>query len=89
VLGYARLQAKQNQEAIEWFKLNTEAYPASANAEDSLSDGYLAAGQNDLAIAAEQKCLELLPADTNDPLFKARLEQAAKEKIAKLQAEKK
>jgi len=89
VLGYARLQAKQNQEAIEWFKLNTEAYPASANAEDSLSDGYLAAGQNDLAIAAEQKCLELLPADTSDPLFKARLEQAAKEKIAKLQADKK
>ena len=86
LLGYARLQAGEKQEAIELFKLNAEAYPASANAQDSLSDGYLAAGQNDLALAAEQKCLELLPADKNDADFKNRLEQAAKEKIAKLKA---
>jgi dienelactone hydrolase len=86
LLGYAKLQAGNTQEAIELFKLNTEAYPASANAQDSLSDGYLAAGQNDLALAAEQKCLELLPADKNDPDFKNRIEQAAKEKIAKLKA---
>jgi dienelactone hydrolase len=84
LLGYARLQAGEKQEAIELFKLNTEAYPESANAQDSLSDGYLAAGQNDLAVAAEQKCLELLPADKNDPDFKNRLEQAAKEKMTKL-----
>jgi dienelactone hydrolase len=89
LLGYARLQAGAKEEAIELFKLNTEAYPASANAQDSLSDGYLAAGQNDLALAAEQKCLELLPADTNDAQFKAQIEQAAKEKIAKLKSEQK
>jgi dienelactone hydrolase len=89
LLGYAKLQAGNTQEAIELFKLNTEAYPASANTQDSLSDGYLAAGQNDLALAAEQKCLELLPADKNDPDFKNRLEQAAKEKIAKLKADRK
>lgn len=89
LLGYAKLQAGDKQEAIALFTLNTEAYPASANAEDSLSDGYLAAGQDDLALAAEQKCLELLPADKNDAQFKAQLEQAAKGKIAKLQAEKK
>ena len=89
LLGYARLQAGAKEEAIELFNLNTEAYPASANAQDSLSDGYLATGQNDLALAAEQKCLELLPADQNDPDFKARLEQAAKEKIAKLKSEQK
>jgi len=88
-LGYARLQTGDKQEAIELFKLNTEAYPASANAQDSLSDGYIAAGQKDLAIAAEQKCLELLPGDGNDPQFKAALEQQAKEKIAKLKAEQK
>ncbi len=86
LLGYGKLQAGDVQDAITLFKLNTEAYPASANAQDSLSDGYLAAGKNDLALAAEQKCLELLPAYTNDPLFKAQLEKAAKEKIAKLQA---
>jgi len=89
LLGYARLQAGDKEEAIELFKLNTEAYPASANAQDSLSDGYLAAGQNDLALAAEQKCLELLPADTNDAQFKTQLEQAAKEKIAKLKSDQK
>jgi dienelactone hydrolase len=89
LLGYARLQAGAKEEAIELFKLNTEAYPASANAQDSLSDGYLAAGQKDLALAAEQKCLELLPADTNDAQFKAQIEQAAKEKIAKLKSEQK
>jgi len=61
------------------FKLNTEANPASANAEDSLSDGYLAVGKNDLALAAEEKCLELLPAD-NDAQFKAELEKHAQEK---------
>jgi dienelactone hydrolase len=89
LLGYARLQAGAKEEAIELFKLNTAAYSASANAQDSLSDGYLASGQNELALAAEQKCLELLPADQNDPDFKARLEQAAKEKIAKLKSERK
>jgi dienelactone hydrolase len=87
LLGYARIQAGAKDEAIELFKLNTEAYPASANAQDSLSDGYLAAGKNDLALAAEQKCLELLPADTNGVQFKAQLEQVAKEKIAKLKSE--
>ena len=89
LLGYSKLQAGEKQDAIELFKLNTEAYPASANAQDSLSDGYLAAGQNDLALAAEKKCLELLPADKNDAQFKAQLEQQAKEKIAKLKAERK
>jgi dienelactone hydrolase len=87
LLGYARIQAGAKDEAIELFKLNIEAYPASANAQDSLSDGYLAAGKNDLALAAEQKCLELLPADTNGVQFKAQLEQVAKEKIAKLKSE--
>ena len=89
LLGYARIQAGAKDEAIELFKLNIEAYPASANAQDSLSDGYLAAGKNDLALAAEQKCLELLPTDTNGVQFKTQLEQVAKEKIAKLKSEQK
>jgi dienelactone hydrolase len=86
LLGYDRLQAGDREDAIALFKLNTEAYPASANAEDSLSDGYLAAGQNDLALAAEQKCLELLPGDSSNADFKAALGKAAQEKIAKLKA---
>ncbi len=89
LLGYARLQAGEKQEAIELFKLNTEAYPGSANAQDSLSDGYMAAGRYDLALVAEQKCLELLPADTASAEFKTQLQQVAKEKIAKLKSEQK
>lgn len=89
LLGYAHLQSGHPQEAVELFKVNTEAYPASANAQDSLSDGYLAAGKKDLALAAEQKCLELLPGDASDAQFKTELERQAKEKIAKLKSEQK
>jgi dienelactone hydrolase len=84
LLGYGLLQSGKKDEAVELFKLNAEAYPTSANAQDSLSDGYLAAGQKELALAAEEKCLELLPNDTNNAQFKADLEKAAREKIAKL-----
>jgi len=87
LLGYAKLQAGDNDGAIELFKLNTEAYPQSANAEDSLSDGYLAAGKKDLALSAEEKCLALLPGDPGNADFKAQIEKAAKEKIAKLKTE--
>jgi hypothetical protein len=71
---------------VELFKVNVEAYPTSANAQDSLADGYAARGQKDLALAAEQKCLELLPADTINDQFKVFLRRAAEEKIAKLKA---
>jgi len=86
LLGYARIQSGDNQDAVELFKLNVEAYPASANAQDSLSDGYLALGQKDLALAAEEKCLALLPADKSPADFKAQLKAAADKKIAELKA---
>lgn len=88
LLGYDRLQAGDNEEAIELFKLNTEAYPASANTQDSLSDGYLVSGQKELALAAEEKCVELLPGDKNSQ-FKEQLGKVAQDKIAKLKAESK
>jgi hypothetical protein len=37
-------------------------------------------------MAAEQKCLALLPGDTNGAQFKTQLEQVAKDKIAKLKS---
>jgi dienelactone hydrolase len=86
-LAYVKLQSADQadkDDAVELFKLITEAYPTSANAQDSLADGYAARGQNDLALAAEQKCLELLPADTINEQFKAQLRKVAEEKIAKL-----
>ena len=86
LMAYARLQSGDKQDAVELFKLNVEAYPASANAQDSLSDGYLAVGQKDLALAAEEKCLELLPADPAPADFKAQIKAAAEKKVAELKA---
>lgn len=81
-------QAQQaKQDALTLFKLNAEAFPNSANAQDSLADGYLANGQDAEALAAEQKCLDLLPNDkSQNDQFKQQLRQAAEGKIAKLKS---
>lgn len=76
--------AQAKSDALTLFKLNAEAYPESANAQDSLADAYLINGDKVQALAAEQKCLELLPNDKANDQFKAQLRQAAEEKIAKL-----
>jgi tetratricopeptide (TPR) repeat protein len=85
-LAYTRLQDGDIDDAVELFKLNVEAYPTSSNAHDSLADGYAARGQNELALAAAQKCLDLLAADRINDQFKAALRQAAEKKIANLKA---
>ena len=64
-LGYQLLQMKKVTEAIEIFKLNAEMYPQSANAYDSLGEGYMVHGDKDLAIANYQKSLELDPKNAN------------------------
>lgn len=66
-LGYEHLQAGDNKGAVELMKLNVTAYPNSPNVYDSLSDAYLAAGQQDLARQNAKKALELLASDTTDP----------------------
>jgi dienelactone hydrolase len=89
LLAYSKLQSADRADkdhAVELFRVNTEAYPTSANAQDSLADGYIAQGRNDLALAAEQKCLELLAADAITEQFRAQLRKAAEGKIAKLKA---
>ena len=82
--GYERLQAGKTKDAIALFTLNVEAYPASANAQDSLGDAYLADGQTDRALAAARRCLELLPGDKANDQFKAAIRASAEEKIKKL-----
>ncbi len=55
LLGYQLLQEGNAKDAVEVFKLNVDAYPASANTYDSLSDGYLALGNKEEALRyAEQ-----------------------------------
>lgn len=65
MLGYEFLRVKKLKEAIEVFKLNTETYPRSANAYDSLGEAYMAAGDDQNAIANYQKSVELDHKNTN------------------------
>jgi hypothetical protein len=60
-LGYACLQEKDPSSAVVLFKLNTKAYPDSANASDSLGDGYEATNDIQNARMAYARSVELNP----------------------------
>ena len=61
MLGYQLLWRGMNEAAIEIHKLNTQAYPDSANSYDSLGDAYEANGKVELAIESYEKALERDP----------------------------
>jgi tetratricopeptide (TPR) repeat protein len=63
--GYQFVSEGKLKEAIAIFKLNTEAFPASANAFDSLGEAYMINGDKDLAIKSYEKSVELNPQNTN------------------------
>lgn len=60
-LGYDLLRVSRAKDAVEVFKLNTKAYPRSANAFDSLGDGYSAIGSRDEAIKSYEQALAIDP----------------------------
>ncbi|MBE8727156.1 serine hydrolase [Flavobacterium hungaricum] len=60
-VGYQLLQDGKKKEAIEVFKINTETFPKSGNAYDSLGEAYLADGDKKLAIVNYKKSVELDP----------------------------
>jgi hypothetical protein len=64
-LGYYFLSSDKIPDAIEIFKLNVEVFPESANAYDSLGEGYMKNGEKELAIQNYTKSLELNPDNTN------------------------
>ncbi len=85
LLGYERLQAGAAQDAVEIFKLNADAYPNSANVYDSLADGYVAAGNKELAITASEKALVMLRTNPpNDGPTADAIRQSAEDKLKKL-----
>src|SRR5262249_50613331 len=63
-LGYMMLVEGDAKGSIPVFKFNIDAHPQSANAWDSLSDGYVADGQRDKAREASEKSLQLADSDT-------------------------
>ena len=64
-LGYDILIRYKFSEAIDIFKLNTEAFPESANTWDSLGDGYFWEGDRENAIRSYRKALEIDPNKEN------------------------
>jgi len=66
LMGYDQMRVGNTKLAVETMKLNVTAYPESADANDSLSDAYLADGQKELARRHAEKALALLATDTTD-----------------------
>ncbi len=65
IFGYDKLGAGKQEMAISFFRYNANAFPASANAYDSLGEAYMTAGNKELAIANYEKSLQLNPQNAN------------------------
>jgi tetratricopeptide (TPR) repeat protein len=76
-LGYDLAGRKNGDDAIAIFRLNTEIYPASGNAYDSLAETYLALGDKARARESYAKALQVQPDYGNA--------KAAREILRKLQ----
>jgi len=76
-LGYAALSEDKTQDAIALFKRNVETNPNSANAYDSLADGYAKAGEWKDAAAASNRAAALATEFSN-PNLSYFLEQSKK-----------
>lgn len=63
--GYGLVRAGQPQQAVHIFRLATLVYPDSANAFDSLAEGYAEAGDKAAAIKHYRRSLELDPNNQN------------------------
>jgi len=83
--GYRLLAEKNTKEAVRIFEQNVVAHPHSANAHDSLSDAYEAAGDLEKAIELARKALDVLPRDpSKDQALKDRVRASATEKLKRL-----
>lgn len=60
-MGYDYLESDRIESAIAVFRLNTETFPASANAWDSLAEAMLARGDVEMALRYYRHALELDP----------------------------
>jgi len=84
-LGYALLPQHQSQRATQVFQLLTTAYPTSADAFDSMVDGYLALGDSLSPRRSYQRVLELLPTDSLlEASAREDLRRRAEEKLREL-----
>lgn len=63
-LGFILIRDNKKKEAVEVFKFNLTKFPNSANAYDSLGEGYEAVGEKELAVRNFKKAVELNPKNT-------------------------
>lgn len=61
MLGYQFLQTGKTKEALEVFRLNTEAFPESYNVWDSYAEAFMKSGDKENAIKYYKKSLEINP----------------------------
>ena len=64
-VGYHLLRQKHTADAIKVFRFNTQLHPQSANAFDSLGEGYMVSGDKAQAIENYQRSLALDPKNNN------------------------
>jgi CubicO group peptidase (beta-lactamase class C family) len=64
LLGYSYLRVEEIKNAISVFKINTEAFPNSANAYDSYGEALMKNNENAKAIVSYKKSVELNPGNT-------------------------
>jgi len=84
-MGYRLFNAGKTADAVAVFERAVRDYPASPNAYDSLADAYLVAGKKSEALECSEKALQLLPeTPTLTDSQRARIENAARERIQKL-----
>jgi hypothetical protein len=74
-IGYGLLGQKQPDQAVQIFSWNAATFPQSANAYDSLADGYIAKHDTKAAIAAYERALVINPSYPNAPNARAYVKQ--------------
>jgi len=74
MVGYNLLQAERLKPARKVFEINTELFPESSNAWDSLGEAFMKMGKDAKAIASYEKSLELNAENTNAEEMIARIQ---------------
>jgi len=82
-LGYSLMQNGKLDDAITAFELNCRLFPQSFNTWDSLAEGYMNKGENELAIKYYRKSLELNGGNLNAKEMLDKLEKNSKFQKAK------
>jgi pimeloyl-ACP methyl ester carboxylesterase len=84
--GYNLLGQQRPKVALAVFQLNAWAHPGSANAQDSLADGYLAVGDKEDAKRAVERAIVLAPNDALlDPAARESFLSEEKARLQKFQ----